>query len=150
MRAVLDHSWNLLTARQRAAVAALSVFRGGFSRQGAQQVAGASAGDLRSLISRSLVEPSRTPVAGGGRGRRFELHDLLRQYAEERLGESPELSTEVRDRHAAYYTAALHAWGEDFKGPRQLAARAEMDIEIGPNDPPVVTLAVDVPAPAPP
>jgi predicted ATPase len=130
MRAVLDYSWDLLSVRQREVMAPLSVFRGGFTRRAAQQVAGASAIDLRSLIRRSLVQPVRTRSTAPAADRRFELHELTRQYAEERLDESPARHTEVRDRHAAYYSAALHQWGEDFKGSRQRNARAEMDVDI--------------------
>ena len=36
MRAVFDHSWSLLTERQQAVMQALSVFRGGFTREAVQ------------------------------------------------------------------------------------------------------------------
>ena len=130
MRAVLDHSWRLLTEQERTVAAALSVFRGGFTRQAARYVTGATPEILRSLISRSLVQLARMSADRGAPGRRFEMHELLRQYAAERLGQSPVTRLGAYDRHSEYFVAALQAWGEDLKGPRQREALAEMDLEI--------------------
>jgi predicted ATPase/DNA-binding SARP family transcriptional activator len=122
VRALLDHSWNLLTEGQQAVLRALSVFRGGFTRQAARTVAGASLRDLTALTHKSLLRPT-----GGGR---YDLwHELLRQYATEKL-ESSAKADAVRDAHSAYYCAALERWGTDLKGPRQQEALAEMDVEI--------------------
>jgi DNA-binding SARP family transcriptional activator/predicted ATPase len=56
VRAVFDHSWNLLTPRERSVMQALSVFRGGFTRQAARRVAGATLHELRALVDRSLLQ----------------------------------------------------------------------------------------------
>ena len=122
MRAVFDHSWNLLSERERDIFATLSVFCGGFTRVAAQQVAGAPLRDLVAMADKSLLH--RT-AAG-----RYGLHELLRRYTVEKLVQSPDAGRAVRDRHAAYFAAALQRWGRDFKGPRQQEALAEMDIEI--------------------
>jgi DNA-binding SARP family transcriptional activator len=123
MRAVFDHSWDLLSVRERQVMQPLSVLRGGFTREAALAVAGASLLELRSLVARSLVQPADRA--------RFQVHELLRQYAEEKLAEVPGASQAARDRHAVYYSAALEAWGSDLKGPRQREALLEMDLEIG-------------------
>jgi predicted ATPase/DNA-binding SARP family transcriptional activator len=138
MRAVFDHSWSLLTERQREVLQGLSVFRGGFTRQAAQQVTGASLRELKGLVDRSLVERALTPSAplpslalGTGRtGGRYDVHELLRQYAAEKLELSSAVSETTGDRHCAHYTAALEQWGIDLKGARQLIALAEMDVDI--------------------
>jgi predicted ATPase len=122
MRATFDHSWTMLAEREREVMRALSVFRGAFTRKAAQQVSGASLADLMALVNKSLVH--RT--SGG----HFELHELLRQYAAQKLGETPAARETARDRHAAYYATALHRWGTDLKSHRQLTAMAEMDMEI--------------------
>ncbi len=44
-----------------------------------------------------------------GEDGRFEVHDLIRQYAEEKLAEDPAAAREARDRHRAYYAAMLSA-----------------------------------------
>ena len=58
----------------------LSVFRGGFTREAAEAVAGASLRTLTALVDKSLVR-----VDANGR---YDIHELLRQYAEERLNET--------------------------------------------------------------
>jgi len=83
MRAVFDHSWQLLTDAERVVLKALSVFRGSFALEAAQAVAGATLHDLRKLVAKSLVQPAAAPPAGGRAseilGGRYELHELLRE-----------------------------------------------------------------------
>jgi len=122
MRAVLDHSWALLTARERDVMQGLAVFRGGFVREAARQVAGVSLPELRALINKSLLhwQPSG----------RYHIHELVRQYAGERLAQSPTAAESAAGRHCAWYTSALQQWMADLKGPRQQDVLAEMDAEI--------------------
>ena len=145
MRAVFDHSWRLLTEREREVFQGLSVFRGSFTHQAAGQVTGASLRELRALVNKSLLHrmptpsasPSTSPLdsardelrAGLGTGGRYEVHELLRQYAAEKLDQSPAASETTRDRHSAYYAAALQGWAADLKGPRQQAAMAEIEAD---------------------
>jgi len=121
IRAAFDHSWNLLAERERQVFQALSVFHGGFTRQAAQAIAGASLQELRRLMNQSLLH--RAPTG------RYEVHELLRQYSAEKLGVAGKASA-VGDAHSAYYAAALQQWDVDLKGPRQQEALAEMEIEI--------------------
>jgi predicted ATPase len=122
IRAVYDHSWRLLSKREKSVFQGLSVFRGGFTRQAAQEVTGASLRGLMSLVDRSLLR--RAPTG------RYEIHELLRQYAAEKLQDSPDAGASVRDQHSAYYASALQQWEVDLKCARQSAALAEMNIEI--------------------
>lgn len=55
MRAVFDHSWQLLSSHEQQALRRLSVFCGGFTRQAAEAVAGASLASLSALIGKSLL-----------------------------------------------------------------------------------------------
>jgi predicted ATPase/DNA-binding SARP family transcriptional activator len=123
MRAVFDHSWHLLTERARKVLQGLSVFRGGCTRDAAEQVIGASLRELRALVNRSLLE--RAPTG------RYEVHELLRQYAAEKLDRSQTGGTAMRDRHAAYYAAALQRWARDLKGHRQMVALTEIEADLG-------------------
>ena len=122
MRAVFDHSWNLLADRERQVLAGLSVFRGNCTLAAARQAAGASLQELRALTYRSLLQ--RT--ANG----RYAMHELLRQYAGERLEEVPTAAQAVRDRHSAYFAAAVQRWWADLQGPRHQEALAEIGAEI--------------------
>jgi len=121
LRAVFDHSWSLLTEREQEAFRTLSVFRGGFTREAAEAV-GASLRNLKGLVDRSLLQhPSRVG--------RYKVHELLRQYGAERLAASPAAQAAARERHSAYYTAALERFAVDLQGPRQRTAMAEMEAD---------------------
>ncbi len=126
MRAVFDYSWRLLNERERHVLAGLSVFRGGFTYQAAQQAAtvpgGASLRDLMGLVNSSMLQ--RTPAG------RFEMHELLRQYADEKLRQAPEEEQAARDRHSTYYMAALREWSRELQSACQQDALAELDVEI--------------------
>ena len=105
MRVVFDHSWQLLSRREREVMRDLSTFVGGCTREAAQQVAGASLRDLMALVRQSLL--ARTACG------RYEMHELMRQYAAERLAASADGGNAARTRHAAYYAAALARWATD-------------------------------------
>jgi predicted ATPase/DNA-binding SARP family transcriptional activator len=121
LRAVFDHSWRLLTARERAVMQALSIFRGGFTREAARQITGASLRELKALVEKSLLQ--RTSAE------RYDVHELVWQYVVEKLDRSPATREAIRDRHSAYYTAALRQWGEDLRGARQRAALDEIEAD---------------------
>lgn len=100
LRAAFDTSWAHLGPEERKSFLALSAFRGGFTREAAQSVAGASLRGLSVLASKSLVTPS--PETG-----RYALHELLRQYGEAELRQDPEFSTHVDEAHAAFYAELM-------------------------------------------
>jgi len=121
MRAAFEPTWNRLSADERDVFMRLSVFRGGFTREAAQIVADASLRALSALVDKSLLR-----VSEGGR---YELHELLRQYAEEQLHPSGKVEA-VHDAHSLYYADFLHQRLEDMKGRRQLAALAEIAVDF--------------------
>ena len=122
LRAAFDYSWKLLSDDQKTAFRKLSVFRGGFTREAARQVAGAQLNLLSDLANKSLLYRNH-------RGR-YEIHELLRQYAEEKLAESPEESDEVQNRQSRYYIEFLAARAQDLMGERLIELRAEVRQEI--------------------
>ena len=122
LRAAFEHSWHLLGVREQEVFARLAVFRGGFTREAAEQVAGATLADLMALVDRSLVY--REP------GGRFGLHEVLRAYAAEKLSLSPQAEQEVRSRHSACYLELLARTGEDLKSGAQQAAIARLEREM--------------------
>jgi predicted ATPase/DNA-binding SARP family transcriptional activator/tetratricopeptide (TPR) repeat protein len=95
LRAVFESSWQLLDEAEREAFSRLAIFRGSFSREAAQAVAGASLRVLLSLVNKSWLR--RT--ADG----RYDLHELLRQYAEEKLQADPAGYHHARQQHADYF-----------------------------------------------
>ncbi len=119
IRAVFDYSWGLLNSAEKDVFAALSVFRGGFTRQAAETVAGASLRDLANLSNKTLVVAS--PSTG-----RYSIHELLRQYAEAELADDPARDRSIRDAHAGYYSdlcdrsTDLFARGEQVQSLRTI------------------------------
>jgi tetratricopeptide (TPR) repeat protein len=119
LRAVFDHSWRLLSQHEREVFAGLSVFRGGFTEEAAQRVMDATPHVLRALMDASLLV--RTP------GGRYEVQDLLRDYAEGKLAEDPEGPSRARDLHCEYYAEFLWQRTGDIAGGNQGEALQEMD-----------------------
>ncbi len=122
MRAVFQASWELLTEDERAAFKRLSVFRGAFSREAAEAVAGASLATLSALVDKSLLRRR----SGG----RYHIHELLRQYGRERLAESPGDVARTHDRHGAYYTRFLRDLQLAVDDHRQFDAIRAIDCEL--------------------
>lgn len=114
MRAIFDSSWERLTTVEQQAFALLSVFRGGFGREAAAEVAQISLPILRRLVNKSLIQPQPNQD-------RYEIHELLRQIGAEKLAEQGE-ELENGRRHATYFLKAIAKLEDGLKGGQQLAA----------------------------
>jgi predicted ATPase len=90
LRHVFEGSWQLLSEEEQLVLAKLSVFRGGFTREAAREVAGASLFALARLVDKSLLRVSN---------HRYEQHSLLRSFAREKLQDVEGTS----ERHAAFF-----------------------------------------------
>jgi predicted ATPase/DNA-binding SARP family transcriptional activator/tetratricopeptide (TPR) repeat protein len=121
LRSVFNYTWDLLSEAERRIFARLSIFSGGFSREAAQAVAGAGLRDLMGLVTKSLL--------WRGENGRYQVHELLRQYAHERLAADPDLSAQTRDHFIAYFTEFLQAQGEQLKGSGQEAAITLLELD---------------------
>lgn len=119
MQAVFDTSWQALSKTEQERYAQLSVFRGGFTRKAAGAVAQTSRQALAGLVRKSLLRFNR---AQG----RYENHELLRQYAAQKLADTTE---ETLQRHAAYYCTFLHQREVDLKWARPQQALAEIEAD---------------------
>ena len=122
LRAVFDHSWRLLSEAEAASFRRLSVFRGGFTREAAAQVAGADLTILSALMDKSLVHRHESG--------RYEVHELLRQRAAERLHEQPGEASAARDRHSSHFLSFLERRTTALKGAGQRQALDEIAAEI--------------------
>jgi predicted ATPase/DNA-binding SARP family transcriptional activator len=133
LRAVFEQSWQMLTQRERDLYARLSVFRGGFGREAAQEVAGASLPLLAGLVDKSLLRRDETG--------RYWRHPLLVQFAAEKLGELAALST-VQRKHAVYFAR----WSQSADRSELLAEhenlRRAWQWSVA-NEPPVLTQLID-------
>jgi predicted ATPase/DNA-binding SARP family transcriptional activator len=122
VRAVFDHSWMLLAAEQQRVLRQLSVFRGGFRREAAAQIAGGSLRTLAGLVDKSLV--GLTP------GGRYHLHELLRQFSAEKLKAAPPEQAATHERHSAYFLTFLQEREARLAGKQQLGALDEIQAEV--------------------
>jgi len=122
MRVVFDHSWKLLTKEEQGVLLRLSVFHGGFRREAAEDVAGATLSVLSSLITKSLVRRSSD--------NRYDMHELIRQFATGYFSAYPEEQKETQARHGKYYLTSFGGADGRMRSPAQREALAEWTAEM--------------------
>jgi predicted ATPase/transcriptional regulator with XRE-family HTH domain len=122
MRAVFEHSWKLLTEEEQRVLVRLSTFQGGFRREAAEVVAGTSLSVLSALVTKSLIRRSGAE--------RYDLHELICQYASERLADQPEENTNTQARHARYYLTAFGKEDGALRSSAQREALARLAVEM--------------------
>lgn len=121
MRAVFDHSWELLSERERQIFAWLSVFRGGFASAAAEQVAGATLADLAGLVEKSLLQLDATG--------RFGIHELLRQYGTMQLATRQETDAAFAA-HSGFYATLMRHHEASLKSPQQLETMQAIELDF--------------------
>lgn len=119
--AILEFSWRLLSEAEQAVLARLAVFRGGFALEAAQRVAGAHLGLLLRFINQALVRR-----ADDGR---YDLHELVRHFAEQRLPAADK--AEVLARFSDHFHAQLLALGSAVRTAIQPDTVAACRRELG-------------------
>ena len=122
LQAVFEYSWNLLSAEEQAVMKTVSLFRSGFQREAAEQVAAATLPLLSSLIAKSFLRRSESG--------RYSQHELVRQYAAMRLHEDPHTESSARDRHARYYLALWASSENGLKSSKQRQVMQSLIVEI--------------------
>ena len=103
IRAVFEHSWQMLSQAEQQAFEALAVFRGGCTRQAAQTVSKATLSILLNLVNKSFLQT--------GQAGRYEIHPLLRQFGQEKLAATDRLSA-VCAAHSDYFLNCLQGRAE--------------------------------------
>jgi predicted ATPase/DNA-binding CsgD family transcriptional regulator len=121
IEAVFEHSWQMMPEDDQQLFMRLSVFTGGFSIKAAQGVAGTSVHDLSAFLRRSMLR--RSPMG------RYEIHELIRQFALSNLAKSG-MESDVRDKHLSYFTNQLGAYEIDLKGQDQINALREIGSDL--------------------
>lgn len=116
---ILAQTWAKLSQDEAAILDRLAVFRGGFSRQAAQTVAHITPAHLKSLSHKALL--FRTSE------HRYDLHELVRQYALHHAGDA---AADVSQHHAAYFAAFLGQWQPDVMTARFNAALPLIEQEM--------------------
>lgn len=137
LRAVVDWSWDLLDAAERAVLRRLSVFAGGCSLAAAEEVCALPAGpggpavdslDVAALLG-SLVDKSLVVAAPGDDGEmRYRLLETVGEYAAERLAEAGEREA-VERRHLVHFRELARITGPRVRGSGQREAIAVLQRE---------------------
>jgi predicted ATPase len=109
LRATISWSYDLLAPLERTLFGALSVFSGGFALEAATEVCKAPIDELESLVDKSLLRHG---------GERFWMLETIREFAAERLGESPE-GAEIERRHAWYFLKLFEAHDDARREQRE-------------------------------
>ncbi len=122
LRAVFEYSWILLAEAQKKALKALSVFRGGFTEAAMGKVAGGNAELLEGLARKSLVRRKEG---------RWEIHELLKYYAKEKLFDDPREKEKALDAHCRYFAGFTQGLRGEFVGPSESKALEELTAEMG-------------------
>ncbi len=112
LRAVFESSWILLNDDEKQAFLSLCVFAGSFSRQAAQQISGASLRTLLRLANKSWLQQTDSG--------RFELHQLMRHYGEQRLKADKMAWRFAKNHHAEYFANFVAEQSLRLQGPEQL------------------------------
>lgn len=130
LRATIDWSYDLLTEDERTCFAALSVFVGGFTLDGAAAAcAGRIACDVVDVVS-SLAEKSLVvPLELGTVEPRFRMLEMVREYAQHRL-ERSEQADGIRRSVAEYYAAFADRAGEGLFGRDHSLWISRIDPEV--------------------
>jgi predicted ATPase/Flp pilus assembly protein TadD len=122
IRAVFDYSWQQLSQTEQTVFAQFAVFHGGFTRTAAQKITSASIRTLANLVNKSFLQYNQQRD-------RYELHELMRQYAVEKLAEDEAQATAVRNQHSSYYCAALQHRENQLHAGQPQAALAHIEVD---------------------
>ena len=131
LHALIDWSWDLLTAADRTLLRRLSVFAGGWTVDLAVSVVGDDGpadpvellDGLARLVDRSLV------IVDRGQTTRYRMLETIRQYAREQLIASGEAAA-VSDRHFRAFKGLAEAAEPELRGPLMGDWLDRLDAEI--------------------
>ena len=117
LRASVNWSWGLLLEAEQRLMRQLSVFAGGWTLEAAQSVCD---GDvlvlLNSLVTKSLIVMNQRTQ----NNTRYSFHEIIRQYAREKLAESGE-SEVVRGRHLDFFLSIALRFEREVHGHQVLS-----------------------------
>ncbi len=120
LRALVDWSYDLLTAPEQTVLNRLSVFAGGFDLAAAEAVCGDESlpgEDVLDLLS-SLVEKSLVMTGERDEGTRYSMLETIRDYAREKLLEAGDAQGSAV-RHCHHYFVIAKAIRDGLQGPEQ-------------------------------
>jgi tetratricopeptide (TPR) repeat protein len=129
LQALIEWSWNLLSANEQSLLRRLSVFSGGWELEAAEEVAGYDGlivyDILDQLVSKSLVI-AEEHAAGS---LRYRMLESGQQFAQDKLLEGGEAEA-IRNRHLACYQLLVRDLQEKMRGRDMLRWQAKMFDEV--------------------
>ena len=130
LHALVDWSYELLDSNERRLFAHLAVFAGGWTLQAAETVcseSGLEVADVANLLA-GLVERSLVLAERSNDEMRYRMLETLREFASERLDQTPQATT-LRRRHSRYYAGLAEQLEAMMYGPQQVAALRQIELE---------------------
>lgn len=112
IRAVFDWAWSHMTEDERGVFSHLWVFRDGCTRAALEAITGAKPAIISRLVDKGLLWKTAL-------GDRFSVHDVMGQFAFERMANENGASA-VRLAHARFYLSNLAETRRKLEGERQL------------------------------
>jgi diguanylate cyclase (GGDEF)-like protein len=119
--AMVNSFWFLLSNHERRVLRQIAVFRGGFDGSAARQIMDASPFFLEGLVAKGYIRWTRH--------KRYEIHELLRQYAGTKLREVSEDEQQAYNRHSAYYLALVQRRDLQQFGSRHMLEEICVNLE---------------------
>ncbi len=117
LRALFEHSWNLLSTKEQLILPQLTLFQSGFTAEAAQHITAVSAETLRGLAEKSLLQLAASD--------RYSLHNIPRHFLAGRLPASSPASV----KHTSYYLALFQTAAADLRAARQVEIRQRLQPE---------------------
>ena len=140
LRALIDWSYDILSANERLLLCRLSVFAGGWTIEAAEEICAGEGIDsydvlelLTQLVNKSLVvviekpQTNLKPLSSRG-DLRYRMLETIRQYGHEKLFEDGE-GEKIRARHFDYYLKKAKYLLPEFFGPKELVWMVWLDEE---------------------
>ena len=113
LHTLIDWSYGLLSRQERSVLRRLSVFAGGWTLEAAEAVS--APGKPCAEILAELVDHSLVAFGADAEHRRYNMHDTIRQFAQEQLRGSDQ-EADARQRHARYYAELVARAAENRTG----------------------------------
>jgi predicted ATPase/DNA-binding SARP family transcriptional activator/tetratricopeptide (TPR) repeat protein len=122
IRSVFDHSWKLLTQTEQQVLRKLPIFPGSFSLEAAKYVTGAKPTTLHSLVEKSLLQRIGET--------RYDMHNLLRQFASEKRDAYVNESSSTHYAHCIYFSTYIQKHEAALYGTDPVPAEKALSLEI--------------------
>ncbi|MEM7801916.1 MAG: helix-turn-helix domain-containing protein, partial [Chloroflexota bacterium] len=123
LRAIFRGTWQQMTSEDREIFVMLSIFKGGFTKEAAKAVTGASIRQLSHLVSKSLLKFTSNT-------NRYQIHELLRQFGADLLSQSDQKENATHRIHSSYYCRFLQAREKTMLTDGVIQALNDIEVEL--------------------